>query len=99
MPKPETLLVRRIMDWLEASGGWWMKVHGSPFQKAGVPDIIGCYKGRFVGIEVKVGNNTPTLIQKSCIQLLKRAGARVGVAYSVEEAIKIRDGKEGNNDE
>lgn len=93
MPKPETSLVKKIMTWLEADGGWWMKVHGSPFQKAGVPDIIGCYKGRFTGIEVKMPGNYPTLIQRACMNLLKAAGARVGVAYSVEEALEIRDGR------
>lgn len=94
MPKPETNLVKKIMVWLEADGGWWMKVHGSPFQKAGVPDIIGCYKGRFTGIEVKMPGNKPTLIQEKMIELLKKAGANVGIAYSVEEALSIRDGGE-----
>ena len=91
MPKPETGLVHKIMTRLEAEGGWWMKVHGSIFQTSGIPDIIGCHKGRFVGIEVKMPGNTATKLQLHIIGLLKLAGARVGVAYSAEEALKIRD--------
>ena len=91
MQKPETRLVKKIMTWLEAGGGRWMKVHGSIFQKAGVPDIIGCYQGYFVAIEVKMPGNRPTSLQSRTIQLLETAGARAGVAYSVEEALKIRD--------
>ena len=98
MPKPETSLVRKIMTRLGAEGGWWMKVHGSIFQASGIPDIIGCYKGRFVGIEVKMPGNVPTKLQLHNIGLLKEAGANVGVAYSVEQAIKIRDEGGENNE-
>lgn len=93
MSKPETNLVGHMMDWLVAGGGWWVKIHGSPFQRAGIPDIIGCYKGRFTAIEAKIEGNSPTLIQQEVMKLLKQAGARVGVAYTVEEAISIRDGR------
>ncbi len=92
MKKPETKLVGHIMDRLEAEGGWWMKVHGSIFQIAGVPDIIGCWKGRFIAIEAKMPGNGPSLIQTEVIKLLLKAGARAGVAYSVEESLCIRDG-------
>jgi Holliday junction resolvase len=92
--KPETALTSRIMDTLRAQGGWWMKVHGGGFQVAGVPDIIGCYKGRFVAIEVKVGDNTPTQLQVSVLLKLSDAGALVGVARSVEGALLILRGGE-----
>lgn len=91
MSKPETLLVEKMMLHLKAKGGWWMKIHGSPFQIAGVPDIIGCYQGRFIAIEAKMPGNGPSQIQSKVISLLKAAGARVGVAYSVKEALMIRD--------
>ena len=93
MAKPETALVKKMMMHLEAGGGWWVKIHGSPFQRAGIPDIIGCYQGMFIGIEAKMPGNYPSQIQQYCINLLKKAGARVGVAYSVEEALSIRDGR------
>lgn len=44
---------------------------------AGIPDIIGCYKGRFVAIELKVGNNKPTKIQFFIMDLIKKAGGIV----------------------
>ncbi|MCU7521923.1 MAG: VRR-NUC domain-containing protein [Ignavibacteria bacterium] len=91
--KPETTLVGKITTWLIAQGGWWVKVHGSPFQRAGIPDIIGCYEGRFIGIEVKCPGNGPTMIQDHTMKLLKKVGARVGVAYNVQEALDIRDGR------
>jgi len=92
MPKPETRLVGKMMDRLEAEGGWWMKVHGSIFQIAGVPDIVGCWKGRFIAIEAKMPGNIPSQIQAEVMKRLLIAGARVGVAYSVTEAVDIRNG-------
>ena len=31
---------------------------------SGVPDIIACYQGRFIGIECKANGNTPTALQQ-----------------------------------
>ena len=91
--KPETGLSKKVQDRLNAEDGWWFKVHGGPFQTAGVPDIVGCYQGLFVAIELKMSGNKPSEIQKYILDLLTTAGARCGVAYTIEEAIKIRDGK------
>jgi hypothetical protein len=33
------------------------------FGRSGVPDIVACYKGRFIGIECKAGNNKATALQ------------------------------------
>jgi Holliday junction resolvase len=91
--KPETKLSEDTQDRLNAEDGWWFKVHGSPFQKAGVPDIIGCYRGLFVAIELKMPGNGPSELQKHILDLLTKAGARCGVAYTIKEALQIRNGE------
>lgn len=92
-PKPETRLVNKMMDRLKAEGGFWFKVHGSVFQTSGVPDILGCWKGRFVAIEAKCEGNGPSEIQKDVMKLIHSAGGRTGVAYSVTEALDVREGR------
>lgn len=87
--KPETRLVRDILEALRRKGGFWYKVHGGPFQRVGLPDIIGCYKGRFVAIEVKCPGNKPTLIQQHVIGQIREAGGTVGVAYNVSQALSL----------
>jgi Holliday junction resolvase len=63
--------VKKILDELEcyyffpATGG---------FGKSGVPDIVGCYKGHFIGIECKSGNNKPTLLQEKNLADIKLSG-------------------------
>ena len=71
---PETKLKNRLMKKLETiPHSWWMKVHGSPMQTRGVPDIIGCAGGLFVGIELKAGDNDPTTMQRFQLDKIKRA--------------------------
>jgi hypothetical protein len=88
--KPETRLVNKIKERFERTPGiWFMKVHGSPFQMAGVPDLIGCYRGRFFGLEAKVGSNVPTLLQQRTMAALEAAGAIVAEVRSVEDAERV----------
>jgi Holliday junction resolvase len=66
---------------------WWFKVHGSPLQTAGVPDIIGCMHGQFIGFELKVGNNKTSKIQDYVIQKIREGGGAVCIAYSKKEVV------------
>jgi hypothetical protein len=53
------------------------------FGRSGVPDIIACYKGKFIGIECKSGDNKPTLLQLRNIDDIKR---NQGLAIVINEA-------------
>lgn len=51
-------LQRNVTQWLDeltAKGAkiFYFKTHGSRFQKAGLPDIVGSFWGIFVGMELK----------------------------------------------
>src|SRR4051812_7298348 len=52
---PESKIVRRIIDRLRVTypGAYLRKIHGNQFQHAGIPDLVGCIEGAFVGLEVK----------------------------------------------
>lgn len=47
---------------------------GGMYSKIGVPDIICCYKGKFIGIECKAGKNKPTALQERELKLIQEAG-------------------------
>ena len=34
-------------------------IHGGPYQKAGLPDIVGCVEGAYIGFEVKLMRKLP----------------------------------------
>lgn len=60
--------------------------HFSPFQagmgRAGIPDIICCCNGRFVGIECKAGKGKTTALQDRELDAIHAAG---GFAFVVRE--------------
>ena len=38
------------------------------YGSSGVPDIIACYQGKFIGIECKANGNKPTALQQKNLQ-------------------------------
>ena len=72
-------------------GGRWIMIHGSGYQETGISDIIGCYRGVFYAIEVKLPGKekTLTLLQKDFIYDIRKTGGRACMVTSVEEAISF----------
>ena len=68
---------------------FYWKEHGGQYGTAGIPDIIVCYKGRFIALEAKVGRNQPTRLQAATIELIRRAGGVAAVVRSVDEVKEI----------
>lgn len=56
---------------------------------AGVPDLICCYRGWFVGMEVKVPPNIATEKQEHHLRLIRRAGGRAFVVTTPDQAVGI----------
>jgi hypothetical protein len=52
------------------------------YTSIGVPDIVACIKGRFVGIECKAGTNRPTELQLRNLESIRDNG---GIAMVVNE--------------
>jgi penicillin-binding protein-related factor A (putative recombinase) len=84
---PETKLKLSIQKYLKTLGPdlWQFKVHGSAFQMAGVPDFVGCYRGKFIGIEGKSEKGKLSDKQVHEINRIRKAGGAVCVAYSLEQ--------------
>lgn len=65
---PEDRFVTRIFKTLKEYPGWWHKTPRTRFGKSGTPDILGCFFGRFIAVEVKrpdgVGNYGVTKLQQ-----------------------------------
>lgn len=84
----ETQIVKQIKRYLErVYPGVWYKIHGGPYQEAGIPDIVGVHDGRFHAFEVKRPDkkHKVSMAQKYQIDRLEKSGAIVGVVTSVED--------------
>jgi Holliday junction resolvase len=73
----ETAITRRLIDKLKAKGAWVYKVHGTAMSRAGVPDLLCCYQGRFFAIEVKTARGMPSARQAAEMVTVGQAGGTV----------------------
>lgn len=85
----EGILVAKIKKYLIKNGAYCENIWGGGFQAAGIPDIIACYKGVFLGIEVKLDYNKPSEIQKAKLKLINNAGGIGIVAYSIDDVAEV----------
>ena len=71
--------VRKVLDRL---GIYYFMPPGMGLGRSGIPDIIGCYKGRFVAIECKAGKGKTTALQERELIAICNAG---GFTFVVNE--------------
>ena len=79
---PEAKVKKKIVAVLKEHGAYYFYPVTGGFGRSGVPDIIVCHRGRFIGIECKAGKNKPTPLQEKNLQDIEVAG---GVAMVVNE--------------
>lgn len=82
----EQKLQAQILKYIQAKGGYTVKVVQAT--KAGVPDILACFNGKFYGIEVKYGHNKPSALQLANLANIEQSGGVGVLAYSLEDVIK-----------
>ena len=82
-------IVKAIKGYLSSLGSdvFFWKEHGGPYGTSGIPDIICCYKGRFLGLEVKLPGGRLTGLQKRALARINAAG---GIARRVESVDDVK---------
>ena len=115
----EQELKRLICRWIQLHGGYVRMypsfrgamnkktgkyvTYRSPFMPPGVPDLLVCWKGKFIGIEVKRPASTqitafgakkedrgePSPAQLFELELIRRSLGMTIIAYSLEDVIAI----------
>ena len=82
MATPESKVKKQVKKILDDLGAYHFSPMMDGYGRSGVPDIIACYKGKFIGIECKSGDNKPTLLQLRNIEDIKR---NQGLAIEINE--------------
>lgn len=85
----EGSLQERIQKLITQRGGYCFKNHGDMTTEPGRPDIVCCYKGLFVAIEVKVDNNKPSPAQGIHCRKIWQAGGIAVIVWSVKEVERL----------
>ena len=77
----------RIIKYLKGLGAYVIKTILS--NRNGIPDIIMCYKGKFLAFEVKDLKGKITPLQEYNIKLIQEAGGKAYLVRSVEEVKNV----------
>ena len=79
---PEAKVKKTVVKHLKAMGVYYFYPVTGGYGGSGVPDIVGCYQGKFFGFECKAGKNKPTPLQEKNLRDIKKMG---GIAVVVNE--------------
>jgi hypothetical protein len=87
----ESQLVSQIKNFLKSKGAYCEKIFGGGFQASGIPDILCCYKGLFIGIEVKspTGKGRASDVQKLKIKAIRNSGGVAFITDNLKEVERI----------
>jgi Holliday junction resolvase len=79
---PEKKVKQRAVAQLKAMGAYYFYPATGGYGSSGVPDIVCCLNGRFIGIECKAGKGKTTALQDKNLHEIREAG---GTALVVNE--------------
>ena len=82
MATPESKVKKRVVEILKRHGAYYFYPVTGGYGRSGVPDIVACYRGRFLGIECKADKGTTTALQEKNLREITACG---GIAIVVNE--------------
>ena len=71
---PEAKVKARVVEIIKKYRAYYFFPAQNGYGRAGIPDIIVCHKGTFLGIECKAGFNKPTALQEREMKAITQAG-------------------------
>lgn len=72
---------KKVKKFLSDQGCWVLKTWSNGVQREGVPDLLVCCNGYFIGIELKAANGHPSELQKWNIKQIRNSGGIAIVLY------------------
>lgn len=92
MTTPESKFKSEIKDYLKTFPNLFMhSVPGAAYGKLGAPDIVVCYKGRYIGIEAKTYEGTFSEWQKTRKAQIEAAGGIAIFARSLDDIKNVME--------
>ena len=70
---PEGEIKDQVRKVLDEMGAYYFFPAANGYGRTGIPDVIACYKGHFIGIECKAGSKQPTALQQRELNNIEKA--------------------------
>lgn len=85
----EKTITNQILKYLKTEPECFaFKEHGGIYGVSGIPDIICCYKGKFMSFEVKTPQGKLSKLQEITIKRINEAG---GIAFKVTSLEEVKN--------
>ena len=89
----EKTITNQILKYLKSEPECFaFKEHGGMYSTAGIPDIICCYRGKFVAFEVKTLTGKLSKLQEITIKRINEAGGMAIKVTSLQEVKNVLEG-------
>jgi hypothetical protein len=79
---PEAKVKQKCIETIKKYGAYYFMPPANGYGRGGIPDIVGCFRGYFFGVECKAGYNKTTPIQDRELAAIQQAR---GAAFVIRE--------------
>lgn len=79
---PERKVKKKVLEELTSIGAYYVMPVTGGFGNSGIPDILCCFNGWFIGIECKANGGKVTRLQQSHLDEIEMRG---GLSFVVDE--------------
>lgn len=85
---PEAKAKKKVKELLDKHGAYYVMTVTGGFGRSGAPDITGCSKGRYFGLEVKADTDVTPLQEKNLQQIRQAGGFAIAVRISSKGVVE-----------
>lgn len=78
----------KVKNLLDERGAYHEVIWGGGFQASGIPDILACYNGVFLGLELKAKNGRPSPLQLAKVNMIRKAGGVGAIIWDSIESVE-----------
>ena len=80
----EKAFENKVKTFLKQNNCWVLKTWSNGVQRSGVPDLLVCCNGYFIGVELKAPNGKPSELQLYNVRKIRESGGIAIILYPKE---------------
>jgi len=94
---PEGEIKDQVRKVLDEMGAYYFFPAANGYGRTGIPDVIACIGGHFIGIECKAGSKQPTALQQRELDNIEKAEG-TGILVNADNIDILKDILENRQD-